>query len=386
MTAVASFEQRVELDRIRVFFSLAKGNMLAMLVGAGVLALLMRYAGLPDSVLSIWCSLFFVSGVGVLLFERRVKRQGLTLANCERLLRIRVPMGIGMASFYGMGALMTPMHAPPLVDALLLLMLSTVVSTATLAYAVMPAQYLWISGACFTPLLGRFVYRGLSQQDATYGLLALMALIWLAVVLSKSRAVSRSAYEALALNRRLQDEIEEHQQTREALRQLALVDPLTGLGNRRHFDATLHRTLGQAERDGQPFGVLAIDLDDFKPVNDRFGHPVGDALLQSVAQRLQVAVRTGDFCARVGGDEFAVIVHGVRGASDLQAVSQKLRAELEQANPFNVAAPPSRASVGWAIYPDDGNNAIDLMALADARMYLDKNANKLPQITRRPRR
>jgi diguanylate cyclase (GGDEF)-like protein len=289
-----------------------------------------------------------------------------------------------MASFYGVAALLTPLHAPPLLDSLLLLMLSTVVSTATLAYAVIPTQYLWTAAVCFTPLLGRFAYRGLAQQDQTFGALALLAVIWLVVVLNKSRLASRTAHEALVLNRRLQDEIEEHERTREALRQLALVDPLTGLGNRRHFDATLHRTLSQAERDGSRFGVLAIDLDDFKLLNDRFGHPMGDALLQAVAQRLQAAVRAGDFCARVGGDEFAVIVLGVHSASDLQGVSQKLRAELKQANPFNAAAPPNRASVGWAVYPDDGGNAIDLMALADARMYLDKNAHKLPQITRTP--
>jgi len=104
-----------------------------------------------------------------------------------------------------------------------------------------------------------------------------------------------------------------------------------------------------------------------------------------VAQRLQTAVRAGDFCARVGGDEFAVIAHGVHSAEDMQAVSQKLRAELAQANPFNASAPPNRASVGWALYPEDGDNAIDLMALADARMYLEKHAHKLPQITRQPR-
>ena len=150
-------------------------------------------------------------------------------------------------------------------------------------------------------------------------------------------------------------------------------------------DPELHRTLSLAGREGSQFGLLAVDLDDFKPVNDRFGHPVGDALLQSVAQRLQTAVRAGDFCARVGGDEFAVIVHGVHNAGDMRAVSQKLCAELAQAHPFNASAPPSRASVGWALYPEDGNNAIDLMALADARMYLEKNAHKLPQITRQPR-
>lgn len=381
----ASFDQRVELDRARIFFSLARGNMRSMVVGAIALALLMRHAGTADGSIAVWFTLFCISVAGAMRFEHSVQQQGLNLQNCHRLMRIRVPVGIWMASFYGMAALLTPMHTPPLIDALLLLVLSTVVSTATLAYAIVPAQYLWIAAACFWPLLARLGYRSLTQQDQTYAVLALMSVIWLAVVLNKSRSASRTAHDALVLNRRLQDEVEEHQQTREALRQMALVDPLTGLGNRRHFDETLHRTLSQAEREGGQFGVLAVDLDDFKPVNDRYGHPVGDNLLKSVAQRLLTTVRAGDFCARVGGDEFAVIVHGVHSAADMQAVAQKLHEELQQGNPFNASAPPHRASVGWALFPEDGKNALDLMTLADARMYLEKNAHKLPQITRKPR-
>lgn len=384
-TPAASFAQRVELDRIRIFFSLARGNMHSMLVGAVALALLMHHAGTPTPTVATWFVLFCLAVAAVMRFEHSVQRTGLNLQNCSRLLRIRVPSGIAMASLYGMAALLMPMQTPPLLDALLLLVLSTVVSTATLAYAVVPAQYLWIAAACFAPLLGRLGYRSVAQQDQTYAALAAMSVIWLAVVLNKSRSASRTAYEALVLNRRLQDEVEEHQRTRETLRQMALVDPLTGLGNRRHFDETLHRTLSQARREGRQFGVLAVDLDDFKPVNDRFGHSVGDALLKSVAQRLLATVRAGDFCARVGGDEFAVIVHGVHQAEDVQAVARKLHDELARGNPFNASAPPHRASVGWALFPHDGQNADDLMSLADARMYLEKNAHKLPQITRQPR-
>lgn len=385
--ANASFEQRVALDRARILFSLARGNMYSMAVGAITLALLMRHGGTADATVALWFTLFCAAMAAVMRFERKVQQQGLNLQNCTGLLRIRVLAGIGAASFYGIAILLIPMHTSALLDSMLLLGLSGVVSIAALAYAVVPAQYLWTAVTCFGPLLARFAYRSVVQQDQTFVVLAVLALIWLVVVLNKSRTASRTAYEALVLNRRLHDEVEEHQQTREALRRMALLDPLTGLGNRRHFDETLHRTLSQAEREGgrAQFGVLAVDLDNFKPVNDRFGHPVGDALLQSVAQRLLATVRAGDFCARVGGDEFAVIVHGVRSAEDMQAIVRKLHSELAQANPFHVDAPPLGASVGWALYPEDGDNAIDLIALADARMYLEKNAHKLPQTARQAR-
>jgi diguanylate cyclase (GGDEF)-like protein len=385
----ATFDQRVELDRIRLFFGLAKGNMVSMLFGLVALGALLLHSGVAGEWLLGWFALFCVSFAGVLRFERQVHQMGITLENCARLLRQRVALGVWMASFYGLGALLLPINAPSMADTLLFIMLTTVVSTGALSFAIMPVHYLSIAATCFVPLGARFIYRYINQHDDMFGLLFLLALGWLAVVLNKTRSMSHTSREAIALNRRLHDEIEGHEQTRETLRQLALTDPLTGLGNRRHFDAVLARTLALAEREGARFGVLAIDLDNFKPVNDRFGHPVGDALLKLVARRLQTTVRAGDFCARMGGDEFAVIVHPIGNLSDMQAVGHKVRVSLEQAHPFNPGGAPSSASVGWSVYPDDSVDATGLTAVADSRMYLNKHGGKLatlklPEDARRP--
>jgi diguanylate cyclase (GGDEF)-like protein len=158
---------------------------------------------------------------------------------------------------------------------------------------------------------------------------------------------------------------------------MALHDVLTGLANRRYFDEMLARAMSNAMREGDRFGLVVIDLDGFKPVNDRYGHAVGDVVLKSVAERLLGMTRAGDFCARIGGDEFSIIVGGVDGEAALVQVADKIRIAL--AMPVLLEDGTSiavGASVGHAICPDDGANADDLVVVADRRMYRAKQAAK----------
>jgi diguanylate cyclase (GGDEF)-like protein len=156
-------------------------------------------------------------------------------------------------------------------------------------------------------------------------------------------------------------------------REFANRDPLTGVGNRRHFDATLQRELalrtrplGRRGLDTSPLALLILDLDDFKGVNDRHGHQVGDAVLQEATTRALSVLRSTDTLARIGGDEFAVIAPGAHGesAAGLAAAVRAAVAAGEAAE----EAPTPRASVGWAVFPDDGQGFETLMRSADDRM------------------
>ena len=188
--------------------------------------------------------------------------------------------------------------------------------------------------------------------------------------------VSKTVIRNITLNQQLQQEIEENARTREAISHMAMHDDLTGLANRRYFEQTFARTLSQAERAKESFGILSIDLNDFKPVNDTYGHATGDHLLKIVAERLGRATRASDFCARVGGDEFAVLCTSIRSTADLQDITRKLKQEL--ARPFepddNLVN--ASASIGWALFPEDGDNLTRLLACADRRMYADKQTYK----------
>jgi diguanylate cyclase (GGDEF)-like protein/PAS domain S-box-containing protein len=166
----------------------------------------------------------------------------------------------------------------------------------------------------------------------------------------------------------------------ERLAHLALHDPLTDLPNRALFQEHLTVAVANAERSGSSGAVLFIDLDDFKLVNDSFGHAVGDELLVMVSRRLRESCRAGDVVARQGGDEFLVLVQGAADEGSpggaAQAVATKLRAAL--AKPFSVAGTDLYVtpSIGASLFPADGDTAETLLKHADIAMYAAKDGGR----------
>jgi diguanylate cyclase (GGDEF)-like protein len=157
---------------------------------------------------------------------------------------------------------------------------------------------------------------------------------------------------------------------------LAQFDALTGLPNRALLADRFSQMIVQARRHDKPLGVLFIDLDDFKLVNDSLGHAGGDDLLKDVALRLQASVRPGDTVARISGDEFAVVLADLARVDDAAIVAQKIINQL--ATPFRVGGRELfvTASIGIAASPSDGADAEALLGAADAAMYRAKQAGR----------
>lgn len=153
-------------------------------------------------------------------------------------------------------------------------------------------------------------------------------------------------------------------------------DLLTQLPNRRGFEGDLERALRRASRAKERIALVVVDLDDFKPVNDRFGHPAGDLVLKEVARRLCSDTRLTDCVARLGGDEFVLILEQVPDRESIQVVLDKI--EQGFAEPIDVGAARIRvsASMGAALYPDDSELGVDLLEMADAAMYRNKHARR----------
>ncbi len=154
------------------------------------------------------------------------------------------------------------------------------------------------------------------------------------------------------------------------------LDPLTGLPNRTRFHSRLNEAHSRLQRAGDGFAVLAVDLDRFKSVNDTLGHPIGDALLQKVAERLQSAVRPTDTVARFGGDEFAVIQGEVGDVVDAETLAKRIvdllgRAYIVDGHLINIGA-----SVGLAIAPADGVDPDILLKNADLALYRAKSEGR----------
>ena len=160
------------------------------------------------------------------------------------------------------------------------------------------------------------------------------------------------------------------------LNYLASYDSLTGIPNRQYFQEQLDGATQRAKRHKRKLGVLFLDLDRFKAVNDTFGHKAGDELLKVVVRRLREAIRSGDLLARLGGDEFAVLIEDVKGPLQLESAAENILSVFEQ--PFEVAGRPFSitVSVGISVYPSDNHDPLALLNNADIAMYQAKDLGR----------
>jgi len=205
------------------------------------------------------------------------------------------------------------------------------------------------------------------------------SVIWVAVTMVVERgAAGEPQYEITFF-----DDITARKQTEAALReseerfrQLAHYDTLTNLPNRALFYDRMQHILALAKRNSWTVGVMLVDLDRFKTVNDTLGHAVGDKLLRQVAERLSKSVRASDTVARLGGDEFAVVLNNLAAPEDAAVVAHKITAAFQA--PFQVEGHslPATLSIGAALFPNDSTDQETLLKHADAAMYRSKEAGR----------
>ncbi|HSW08645.1 EAL domain-containing protein [Aquabacterium sp.] len=198
------------------------------------------------------------------------------------------------------------------------------------------------------------------RSDSTYP-------AWLVVSAVRDGPGSVSHYICTALD------ISDRKASEERIHFLAHHDALTGLPNRLLFTERLRQATQQARRSGHQVAVLFIDLDRFKTINDSLGHHAGDALLRSVAKRLQEAVRDGDTVCRLGGDEFVIALSGVNGSDEvLGIVERRLVPMIRRVHQVGSAELHVSCSIGVALFPDDSRDIDELMQHADVAMYQAK--------------
>jgi diguanylate cyclase (GGDEF)-like protein len=153
------------------------------------------------------------------------------------------------------------------------------------------------------------------------------------------------------------------------LKYLAENDPMTGLSNRHYFEDHLRTAIARAERFDSKVGLLFLDIDNFKLINDSLGHDIGDQILQQVANRLLDVIREGDIVCRLGGDEFAIIVHDIETETSLAVLAQRILDNLRV--PITLAKTQHfiSCSIGISTYPSCAQNAEDMLKHADLAMY-----------------
>ena len=216
----------------------------------------------------------------------------------------------------------------------------------------------------------------IAQQQAqqTYRRTFLLTLTFGIAAIALALLIARHTLRKIGQkSRQIDEQMVELERSRAALREEATHDPLTGLANRRLFYDRLQQAIRHAHRYGGKVGILYVDMDRFKDINDRHGHHIGDAVLMEVAQQLRDYVRESDSVARLGGDEFVVLLEGVQGRHDCVAAALKIEHSLAHSARFDDLELDIDASIGQAVYPDDGSDEDALIRAADAAMYRVKS-------------
>jgi diguanylate cyclase (GGDEF)-like protein len=172
------------------------------------------------------------------------------------------------------------------------------------------------------------------------------------------------------------DQVSELEQAGTRLAHEATHDPLTGLANRSLFYRRLEEAMAHAAQDRFCVAVMYVDLDDFKRINDSHGHAVGDAMLREVSTRLRKVARLSDTAARLGGDEFALLFVGIQETSECPPLCGKVEKEVSQPMVIEERTFRPSCSIGYALYPRDGEALDDLLKTADGRMYEAKRTRK----------
>ena len=183
--------------------------------------------------------------------------------------------------------------------------------------------------------------------------------------------------EALSVGAKLATLAVETRRLYSDLRHRSEFDLLTDIHNRFSLGKKLDVQIEEARQDARIFGLIYIDLNDFKQVNDRYGHHVGDLYLQEVALRMKRQLRSADMLARLGGDEFAALVTVVRSRAEVEEIAHRLEHSLDDAYAVEGYILHGSASVGIALYPEDGMTRDSLLSAADAGMYVAKHTRRL---------
>jgi len=217
-------------------------------------------------------------------------------------------------------------------------------------------------------LTGAETFFRIKLTEAVFGLIILIVLFNIYTI-----------YQEILI-KRLRRQLLEKQDHSYILRNLAMIDPLTGLYNRRFAEQRLAAEVARSERRGHPLTVLTLDLNNFKEINDTYGHPAGDQVLQEFASRLNKVIRGSDLAVRLGGDEFLVVLP--------ECTLDQLKLVLDRLSSFELdwqgQKIPVTFSAGWKDY-EMGDRPEEMLAGADQALYTSKRATKKPLPAAKPR-
>ena len=365
------FRSRVNLERSKIYFSNTKGSLNALFLGLFLAIVLLSFFNVPTPYIVVWAIALSSLGFVVYFYETAIIRAGFYQEKLAYQVLIRLLIGFCIALVWGFFAQLMPKESM-LGYTLSYIAMSTFINVGMLSYSILPLQYLVYFIGALIPLEVKLCINFLASHDSFYLVLATVFFICEIVLLRKALINSKTAIQALILNEKLKDEISKHTEAQSHIEFLAYHDHLTGVWNRRYIESFLNELAYNTNLHQKHFGIMLIDINYFKPINDTYGHNFGDELLTCFAHHLQKQLPHNALLGRFGGDEFIIIFEKITSYQELETYGFEIKKALYQTYTINDITVNSSASVGWAIFPEDANDIETLINVADERMYEDK--------------
>lgn len=369
------FETRLFIARYERYFKQSKKNSPLLLVASLVLSGYQFYLNSPIFQLVIW-QLLFAFFIAV-IYKIDHQQQHSPDTQCQyRRLRARIIQrliyGLILAVLFGASCFLLPPDTPFDHLALYYIFLVCLFAIILISNIIFP-EYYFGYGAIVITLMYSHTWTRTSEHSEGFLIMASLIYPIGAIIMTlKATEMSKRAINEVVLSLILTKQMAEMLELQQVIKHQSEHDELTGLANRRKFEERASELENEAKSKDICFGIVYIDLDKFKPINDTFGHVYGDLVLQEMAKRLNSCSRKSDLVCRMGGDEFCILIRDITEPQQLKQLTWSIEQRIGQTYSIDGIDFNISASIGTALYPADGSNVDELVSCADKKMYYHK--------------
>ena len=374
-TPNGDFETHLFIARLERYFKQSKKNSPLLLFASLVLFSHQLYLESPLWPLIAWQCLLVLFTAIIYCIDHQ--QQSSAIIECHyKILRkrlfYRLVYGLIVAALFGASTFLIPTDAPFDHLAIYYIFLICLFAIILISNVIFPEYYFGYGFVVITLVYLHTLSQTGSHSEGFIIIASLIYPIGAVFMTIKATEMSKRAINEVALGLILKKQMAEMLELQQVIKYQSEHDQLTGLANRRKFENCAYDVENNAKSKQLAFGIVYIDLDQFKPINDQYGHAYGDKVLQEIAERLNKCSRDTDLVCRMGGDEFCILIKDVDGTQHLEQLSIAIEQRLQQSFIVEDVNFNLSASIGTAIYPEDGLTVDELVSHADHNMYRHK--------------